>query len=365
MKKLLSILLATSLIAIVFAGALSVQAHSIEDEIAAIFAVVEAYDDVFHGGIGQLHAEIDMWGEGVIITGEIFGVTRGIVFENSQMDIIWNARISGNTGDEPLISSTGAIVTFSDAEIISNGTALQGNSVHIQGGLVSAPQAITVTNFLMISSGVVQGDVHMTEGFDFRVIGGAVIGSLLANNPLVEMVILDGMVSAPSVFAQGRINLRGTTQFVVDNFSGAEHAIISVASTVTTNLLNQHNNFIFHRNGVYTVVGDVTLNNGEFMLTLDEVLNIPTNASLTINNTLHLAGGTMVIDGILTLPSDYVFTDWGGTITGANAGNLAGSWDRGFNTAWMVDDDCWYNQVPNWLHWMLRWIGFGWLWMCC
>ncbi|MCL2194335.1 MAG: hypothetical protein FWB76_00070 [Oscillospiraceae bacterium] len=25
----------------------------------------------------------------------------------------------------------------------------------------------------------------------------------------------------------------------------------------------------------------------------------------------------------------------------------------------------WYNRVPNWLHWILRWIAFGWIWMCC
>jgi len=25
----------------------------------------------------------------------------------------------------------------------------------------------------------------------------------------------------------------------------------------------------------------------------------------------------------------------------------------------------WYNRMPGWLHWIFRWVFFGWIWMCC
>jgi len=26
---------------------------------------------------------------------------------------------------------------------------------------------------------------------------------------------------------------------------------------------------------------------------------------------------------------------------------------------------CWYENLPGWLHWIFRWVFFGWVWMCC
>ena len=26
---------------------------------------------------------------------------------------------------------------------------------------------------------------------------------------------------------------------------------------------------------------------------------------------------------------------------------------------------CWYNRLPRFLHWIFRWVFFGWAWMCC
>jgi len=28
-------------------------------------------------------------------------------------------------------------------------------------------------------------------------------------------------------------------------------------------------------------------------------------------------------------------------------------------------EHCWYTRLPNWLHWVFRWVFFGWAWMCC
>jgi len=82
----------------------------------------------------------------------------------------------------------------------------------------------------------------------------------------------------------------------------------------------------------------------------DEVI-IEKGAKVTADDFKLPKGTKLVIDGKLVLPKDFDYSNWEGTVTGKNAGKLAGMYPR------------WWMHLPNWMQWALRYLCFGWIWM--
>jgi len=102
---------------------------------------------------------------------------------------------------------------------------------------------------------------------------------------------------------------------------------------------------------------------------------IGTNAKVYAEDFQLTDGAKLVIDGTLVLPADFDCSDWECTVTGTNAGSLAGTWPRQTTQP----QKKWYQKIWNWIkyyilfgwiwmvptrsEWVLRYICFGWIWM--
>ena len=83
---------------------------------------------------------------------------------------------------------------------------------------------------------------------------------------------------------------------------------------------------------------------------------------------LTLDNGHLVIDGTLIYDnSEYQFFKIiSGTISGKNAGDLAGTYKDGqkITNIIIVDPPLkWWQRLPSFLQFLLRWLCFGWIWM--
>jgi len=323
---------------------------------------VESYNRR-HGGVGELR--FDYLIEGDRLTGTISGMVTDamrefylpIPYPDTQTTIIWNARLNGSTQPgQALLRSHGQFVVSQSGEVINhapNGSAIESHEVIVHG-FVRAAQAITAQLVTVTGGGMVQGNITAANEVTLFGSGTATQGNIITT----RLNVRDGAsLHAPLVQAAW-VEVLGTSNVLVDNASGLQHAIVTLANTAQTNIIATANNYILRRGNLWEVMGEVVFN-GQLEIDAGHTLWIGPDDSLTVDG-LELLGGILVIDGELNLPSTFNFERWQGYVTGTNAGDLAGHWPRV-----SCCEDSWYNQVPNWLHWILRWIAFGWLWMCC
>ncbi|MCL2447081.1 MAG: polymer-forming cytoskeletal protein [Oscillospiraceae bacterium] len=365
MKKIVSILLTAVLFCtslVVFAQAN--RANDITVITAAITSAVDSYNRR-HGGVGELRFDYLVEGGSLVgtISGMVTGATREfylpIPYPDTQTNIFWNARLSGST-EQALLRSHGRFILSANAEVINqapNGSAIESHEVVVHG-FVSATQAITATNLVTVTGGgIVHGNITAAREVAISGSGTAAQGNIITTRLNVHA---GAGLHAPSVQAAS-VEVLGTSNVLIDNTSGLQNAIITLANTAQTNIIATANNYILRRGNLWEVMGQVTFD-GQLEIGAGETFWIGENDSLTVE-ALQMLGGFLVIDGTLNLPADFDFSDWQGQVSGANAGELAGNWPRPVEGA--CCENAWYNAVPNWVHWMLRWIFFGWLWMCC
>ena len=316
MKKTLSLFLTLCLTTTLALLCLTpASAASPEVALAATLAAIEDYNES-HGGTGVLAAGES--GDEIIITGEAAYVTKGLALPHK---VNWKAKLNGDTEGEALIE--GYVTVLLGSEIFTDGRAIEGQEIHVQGGVIAAAEAI-------YSPG---GIVHIT--------GGIVAGNIYASQISIENARVD-----------------------INDAEGLENSVVHIAPTATANLEDKLTNYIMSNGqGLLTVVGDVTLS---FPIEF-EVLYIPEGAKLTIDSAdFALPNDAMlIVDGELVLPDDQDYSDWEGNVVGENADDLEDYWAGDELTE---DEDeqpllKWWQRAPRWAQWILRYICFGWAWM--
>jgi len=384
MKKLVSVLLAVCMAIALLVPAIAAGENDCCCTIYALpitLAAIEEFNET-HGGTGKLLAEVTVneWGRTiVVITGAVTGATRGLEMHH-WTDVIWRAKLHGNPADGGALINAGSIIVEDGADIISGGTAIRGRGhwVGVNGGVITAVRAICASGFgLEINGGIITGDIYRSGCEDcpliseagakiqplhmrdvFYINGGEINGSIIG---WIDG-IFGGIINAPSIHVAALV-IAGDAQVNIECVAGLEHAIVSVAPTATENFTDRLTNWIRNDSTGAIVFGHVTRHRlGEPVENwwyggLSRRLYIPKNTSLILES-LWLDGGTIVIDGKLNLPANQSFDNWNGTVTGANAGNLAGTWENGVRTPPFR----WYHDLPPFLHFILRYFLFGWLW---
>jgi len=314
-KKLLALLLACLLLlGAAPLGILAGAAAPPAEALAATLAAIEAYNST-HGGIGALAA--DASGDEIVVTGEAKDVTKGLVLPHKAN---WKAKLNGDTEGEALIRGT--VTVLLGSEIFTDGRAIEGQEIHVQGGVIAGAEAI------YSPGGIVQ------------ITGGIVVGNIYASQISIENALVE-----------------------IEDAAGLENSVVYIAPTTTANLEDKLTNYIMSNGqGLLTVVGDVTLS---FPIEF-EVLYIPENAKLTVStNDFSLPNDAMlIVDGELELPEDHDYSDWEGDVVGENADDLDDYWSKDEPPD---DDDYqppkWWQRAPRWTQWILRYICFGWAWM--
>jgi len=203
MRKLLSIFIATVLIVAMTATSLAayaagfsvLEAITFDEIVMELTETINAFNQM-HGGVGELQVVLEHLDEpygapSVLIAGEVTGATRGLVLPSIFSHIRWQARLSGDPGTAPLVSSSSfegghsSLTVIDGGEIISTYRALEIASVTVWGGFVSAEYAITNGGLTVGGDGVVQGKIIL-------------IG---------DMSLWHGTINAPSITANGRISI--------------------------------------------------------------------------------------------------------------------------------------------------------------
>jgi len=348
MKKMYSVLLAL-VVLVGFAGFVPAGAAFSADDLAylaTITAMLNTYN-ITHGGAGALSAELgcdEFDNVVVIVTGNVTGATKGLSLQGAYVDLIWRAKLTGNTTGEALIyNACGRFET--GTEILTNGRAIEGAHISVYGGTITG--AIHVTEgWLFIGGGVIASDLIYASNEDVLFIEGnaKVEGSIVSSRPISingDAVVNSSSISAPSV------SIENSAKVNADDISGIMNGWITIAPTATTNFADKLTNCVYNS----TVLGTVTISLGREVW---ETLYIPAGAKLTIGDGVAFVlknGAKLVIDGELVLPKNFDFSEWDGRVTGKNAGDLKGKYTT------------WWRRAPNWAQWFLRYICFGWIWM--
>jgi len=358
---------------LLFAGVVPATAWA-ENEIATVIAAVEEFNRT-HGGTGALIVTFgydDNGFEAMVITGEVTGATRGLALP---FNVVWQAKLSGDpVGGEALIN--GSLVIMPGAEITTSGRAIETYGVRMAGGTITAAEAIYALDDgfgVAIQDGVVNGDIN----FVHTISGGTINGSFAAHR------IAGGTINAPALSAFNHLTIEGDARVSAECVVGLENTVTSIAPTAAVDFEDRLNNFIRNDNPDLTIVGNVTLSRELFVCSCivipgqsfwsNRITYIPVGSTLTVTNPVafQLKGNntTLIIDGTLNLPANFDFSNWNGVVMGDNAGNLAGTWVNGERNPQngSSSQPCtrWYTRVPRFLHWILRWVLFGWAWMCC
>ena len=271
----------------------------------SVLRTVAAYNET-HGGTGELIATVTGPRE-VTITGEVTGATELLAFfhNTAGISIIFDATIEACPADPPW-----ALI----AEFRRSGT------FEVTGGVLRNPNfEVVFANHLLVSGGAMYGDIFAST---LIITGGTidhdqrVYADVTHINPEVEVE----MANPYAIWANAEL-----TEF--------------------------------------TVSDEIQLNQG-FRIGPGQTLTILENAIMEIwRDDLILDGGTLVIDGELTR-ADF---EWAtgelriisGTITGANAGDLAGVYEEGEPPSFIP---AWIARLPRWLDFILRYYAFGWWW---
>jgi len=259
-----------------------------------IVQLIEEYN-LTHGGMGELIATVTGPQE-VTITGEVTGVTRTLQFLHSHryITIRFDATIEACSNYAPFA----LIEDFR-----------RSGKIYIDGGVLSSENRGVFMwgrdSKLTITGGEVRSGISVER---LNVIGGLV------------NIILPRQLDAAFVYICPKAD------FEVDWLN-----------------INIHANEDFTN---FTVTDDVWVSRVIHLRTGD-TLTIEEGASLDIGwGSIYLLGGTLVIDGEL-LGNVHAYR---GTISGTNAGELAGTHGP------------WYDRLPSWLDFILRYMLFGFFW---
>ena len=265
-----------------------------------VLRTVANYNEI-HGGTGELIATITGPRE-VTITGEVTGVTRSLdFFRESGISIILDATIIACPDNPPweLVYD----IRRGGELIVAGGVLHGGRSWAID--VVSSYHTLTIT-------------------------GGEVHGRIWASTLRIE----------------------GGTIHVDDGSIHARIAYIAEEADITLSYPMQ--DFI-SANAEFTefiVIGDTWTPYG-FRLGPGQTLTIPEDASLEVWwGNLMLDGGVLIIDGELIGEPHVIH----GTITGTNAGELAGTQEPQPIRA------PWWDRLPWLVDFILRYYAFGWWW---
>ena len=273
-----------------------------------------------HGGTGELIATVTGPRE-VTITGEVIGTTWPLEFMHNTagISIILDATIKACPAYPPW-----ALV----ASFRRSGT------VEVAGGVLrvpsEAPTEVAITSH----------DPYHT----LIISGGAVYGNVIAST----------------------LSVTGGT---IDNDRFISTSVAHISPEVDVVLT--HPQYVIWANAdftEFTVSSDEIQLNRHFRLGPGQTLTILENAAMQLwLGNLILDGGTLVIDGELTtMPEEHPDFAWAGelriisgTITGANAGDLAGVYEAGEPPSFIP---AWIARLPRWLDFILRYYAFGWWW---
>jgi len=236
-------------------------------------AVIAAIEDYNHGGLGRLYATFDEDTMTVRVTGEVVSATRGLVIPNDEITVLWQARLKGSTENgEALVYSMGGF-EMNDGEIITNDLAVQSDSVWMNGGFISATQAIYARELLSIFDGVISGDVTLTNGSELQIAGGNLQGVITLNNPQAYLVITGGVIDAPAIHAHRHVEI-SNAQVALACTLGLENTIVALSQSAEVNFEEYLNNNILWIDDVLMVLGDVMLTHDVLSVELGQLLYI-------------------------------------------------------------------------------------------
>jgi len=174
-------------------------------------------------------------------------------------------------------------------------------------------------------------------------------GNAIVTNNITSTLTINGGEIVGGVIASGRLNFFDGTVNTASSRLQANAIYISPQAQLTTPnppWITMHTNADFT---TMTVIEEsFSWRPQTIYLRPGDTLIIEESASLDVGNwgSIFLLGGTLVIDGELLGEIEIVR----GTITGQNAGELAGTHAP------------WYDRLPGWLDFFLRYFTFGFLW---
>ena len=276
----------------------------------SVLRVVAAYNEN-HGGTGELIATVTGPRE-VTITGEVTGVTETLEFGHNTagISIILDATIEACPVNPPW-----ALVN----------AFRRSGTVEVAGGVLRVPSEAPT-------------EVAITSHNPYHTLiisGGAVYGNVIAST----LIVTGGMFDDDRLISASVVHISPEVDVVL-----LEPAIRANAALTE-----------------FTVSDEIELPR-HFRIGPGQTLTILENAALKIWwRDLILDGGTLVIDGELTIRPEWdgELRIISGTITGANAGDLAGEYEAGEPPSFIP---AWIARLPRWLDFILRYYMFGWLW---
>ena len=355
MKRFLSVLLAVCMGAgVLCAGVISVHA---EDSRHDIIAIVEEYNKI-HGGEGSLVATITGNKE-VTITGQVIGVTQALVIQSGEFYtggilIKLNAIIEADSENPP----DALIHDYIPGVIEVIGGVLRSPAYALESG--------DTTNIFVVSGGAVYAGISAST----LVIKGGIVeftvdfwDTLLASYPTANVSAGSLSISKGATVRLAHINVPEDANYQLLTahvafidfdadilFEGFEPRIMILANASFTEFTAQNEAELWQ----------------DFTLLPGQTLTVPENTTLYVTyGDLILNGGTLVIDGHIILEESDEYGYCGkleiiyGTITGKNAGDLAGTYEKAPDPPVPP----WWSTLSPILQFLLRWFCFGWIWM--
>lgn len=312
-----------------------------DDVLAAngIFAAVERYNRS-HGGTGQLSATITGPQE-VTITGDVTGVTQPLSLYNGCVYIKLNANIEADAQNPPysLIRDSRSYGTL---EVV--GGVLRGSSFETDINRTIVLSGENINHTFVVSGGALYGGIFAST----LILKGGVIDITSSwISTTVLLILKDATVHrAPGDFYHTLSSMFAYVDPGVD--FGFNHAADYISFLADADFME-----FTALNYAHTY--------REIILSKGQTLTIPEGATVDITyGDLILDGGSLVIDGTLmnSLGYNELIINHG-TVTGANAGELAGVYDEQEQPP---VGPPWYEGLPPWLDFILRYYTFGWLW---
>ena len=363
MKKIISLILAVCLMAgVATAGAVPAQAAGVDE----ILAVIAKYN-LNHGGTGTLVASVSGANE-VTITGSVINATAilflGIPF--IETNVIWKATLTGYSMVLSLFNCNLEICdgAYIESESKNQEVISSSGSILISGGTVIGNITGVLDNGLTITGGTITGDLHSEV---IEITGGTVSGFIRAQG---RISITGGIVTAEGLGNFFSLcEIAGNAVVTLKDVSKLSVLSMYIAPSATVNFFpdNYIKSDASFKN--LEVVGWAQFT-GALYLFNDVTLTIPTGTTLDLTEYgyLTLNYSNLVIDGTLIYDnSEFQFLKIiTGTISGKNAGELAGTYEDGQKIANIIIVDPpikWWEPLSPFLQFLLRWFCFGWIWM--
>jgi len=336
MKKIIFLLMAVCMAAgLACAGAFNVHAADADIAIAAIEAFNASYQS--HGGIGSLVATVTGTNE-VTVTGSV-------TCENYEDDL-WIE--TGETA--PYLTVRWNAVMGPRSVLYVNGYG----TFEVIGGKIGGRLESRCWDAKVIVSG---GEVNCFIITDIKIQGGLVQGHNIVGE---RLAILKG---ATVKLADSVLGVSGEETCCIQSLIVYIDPEADVELDVPlTKYIKANQDF-----SALTAVGNVAAN-WNITIKNGQILTVPSDATLALHNPFTLDGGTLVLDGPMEIMKEYngELVVLSGTITGKSAGSLAGTYKDGKKVTNIIIVDPplnWWQRLPHFLQWIMRWLCFGWLWM--